>query len=301
VNHLLCFGFGFTAQHLARLLPRDQWRLTGTTRSREGLAAIAEQNVEGFVFQEMQTIPASVTHILASIPPGDKGDPVVLKFANQLARTFSWVAYLSTTGVYGDRQGGWVDEDSQLNPTSNRARRRVLAELQWQPFKAHVFRLPGIYGPGRSQLDAVRDGTARRIVKPGQIFSRIHVQDIADILAASIAKPNPGRIYNVADDEACPPQDVVAYAAELLGLTPPPEVPFESAHLSPMARSFYDDSKRVSNARIKQELGYQLKYPNYRLGLRALLHSQQAPRLAAPLGWNDDRNNLKLHLPARPN
>ena len=271
MKHLLCFGFGFTAQHLAKLLPRDQWRISGTTRSREGLADMAVQNVEGFIFEEMQTIPTSVTHMLASIPPAEKGDPVVLKFVGQLTHSFPWIAYLSTTGVYGDRQGGWVDEDSELNPTSDRARRRVLAEQQWQPFKAHVFRLPGIYGPGRSQLDSMRDGTARRIVKPGQIFSRIHVEDIAGILAASIARPNPGRIYNVADDEACPPQDVVAFAAELLGLPPPPEIPFDKADLSPMARSFYDDSKRVSNTRIKQELGYQLKYPNYRFGLRSLL------------------------------
>ncbi len=278
MNHLLCFGFGFTARHLAKLLPRDQWRISGTTRSREGLADMAVQNVEGFIFEEMQTIPASVTHILASIPPAEKGDPVVLKFAGQLTRPFPWLAYLSTTGVYGDRQGGWVDEDSELNPTSDRARRRILAEQQWQPFKAHVFRLPGIYGPARSQLDAVRDGTARRIVKPGQIFSRIHVEDIAGILAASIARPNPGRIYNVADDEACPPQDVVAYAAHLLGLPPPPEMPFDKANLSTMARSFYDDSKRVSNTRIKQELGYALKYPNYRVGLRALLPSTRHPR-----------------------
>jgi len=271
MNHLLCFGFGFTAQHLANLLPRDQWRISGTTRSREGLAAMTAQDVEGFIFDDLKDIFPSVTHILASIPPDEKGDPVVQKLAGQLARTFPWIAYLSTTGVYGDRQGGWVNEESELNPTSDRAHRRVLAEHQWRPYKAHIFRLPGIYGPGRSQLDAVRDGTARRIVKPGQIFSRIHVEDIAGILAASIAKSNPGRIYNVADDEACPPQDVVAYAAELLGLTPPPEIPFESAKLSSMARSFYDDSKRVSNTRIKQELGYLLKHPNYRLGLQSLL------------------------------
>ena len=271
MNHLFCFGFGFTAQYLARRLLRDQWRISGTTRSREGLAAIAAQNIEGFIFEEMQSIPASVTHIVTSIPPDETGDPVVQKFVGQLARPFPWLAYLSTTGVYGDRQGGWVDEESELKPTSDRARRRMLAEQQWQPFKAHVFRLPGIYGPGRSQIDAMRDGTARRIVKPGQIFSRIHVEDIAGVLAASIARPNPGRIYNVADDEACPPQDVVAYAAELLGVTPPPEVPFESANLSPMARSIYDDNKRVLNARIKRELGYVLKYPNYRLGLQSLL------------------------------
>jgi nucleoside-diphosphate-sugar epimerase len=269
MNHLFCFGFGFTAQHLAKILPRNEWRISGTTRNQQG---------EGLhIFSTLTEIPRDVTHILCSIPPDDQGDPVVRKFSTQLARPFQWIAYLSTTGVYGDRQGGWVDEESEIIPTSDRARRRVLAEAQWQPYGAHIFRLPGIYGPGRSQLDSIRDGTARRIVKPGQVFSRIHVEDIAGILAASIAQPHPGRIYNVADDEACPPQDVVAYAAGLLGVDPPPEIPFEGANLSAMARSFYDDSKRVSNARIKEELGYELKYPNYRVGLRALLPTIRHP------------------------
>ena len=271
MNHLFCFGFGFTAQHLAKLLPRGEWRVSGTVRRPDGLVSLAAQDVEGFIFDELSEIPASVTHILTSIPPDETGDLVVRKFAGQLSRPFQWVAYLSTTGVYGDRQGGWVDEESALQPTSERARRRLLAETQWLPFKAHIFRLPGIYGPGRSQLDAIRDGTARRIVKPSQIFSRIHVEDIAGILAASMARPNPGRVYNVADDEPCAPQDVVTYAAELLSMTPPPEIDFDNANLSAMARSFYDDSKRVSNLRIKQELGYVLKYPNYRAGLKALL------------------------------
>jgi nucleoside-diphosphate-sugar epimerase len=278
MKHLFCFGFGFTAQHLAKILPRDAWRISGTTRSAEGVADIVAHGASGHIFSALTEIPASVTHILASIPPDEKGDPAVQKFSNQLSRPFQWIAYLSTTGVYGDRQGGWVDEDSELNPGSDRARRRVLAEQQWQTYKAHVFRLPGIYGPGRSQLDALHDGSARRIVKRGQMFSRIHVEDIAGILAASIARPNPGRIYNVADDEACPPQDVVAYAADLLGMPPPPEVPFAEANLSPMARSFYDDNKRVSNARIKSELGYELRYPNYRAGLRALVPSIRQPR-----------------------
>ena len=271
MKHLFCLGFGFTAEHLAKILPRDEWRISGTTRSAEGLAAMAAQGVEGFIFDQLHDIPKSVTHVLASIPPDEKGDPAVQRFADVLARSLTWIAYLSTTGVYGDRQGGIVTEESELNPTSDRARRRVLAESQWRPFKAHIFRLPGIYGKGRSQLDSLRNGTAKRIVKQGQIFSRIHVEDIAGILAASMARPNPGRIYNVADDEPCPPQDVVTYAAELLGVSPPPEVAYELANLSPMARSFYDDSKRVSNARIKSELGYELKYPNYRVGLKALL------------------------------
>ena len=271
MRHLFCFGFGFTAKYLAKILPRDQWRISGTTRKSEGLVAMAMVDVHGYIFNQLQNIPSSVTHILASIPPDEKGDPVVQKFADQLAQHFAWTAYLSTTGVYGDRHGGVVTEESELAPTSDRAKRRVLAESQWQAFNAHIFRLPGIYGKGRSQLDALREGTAKRIVKPGQIFSRIHVEDIAGLLAASIARPNAGRIYNVADDEPCPPQDVVAYAAELLGMKPPPEVAYENAELSPMAQSFYDDSKRVSNTRMKDELVYVLKYPNYRVGLKALL------------------------------
>ena len=277
MNHLLCFGFGFTAATLAKQLDRKQWRISGTSRSGSGLAEIAAQGVEALDYNTLSEIPASVTHILSSVPPNEQGDPIVAKFTAQLARSFKWVAYLSTTGVYGDRRGGWVDEDSALAPNVARAHLRVLAEQQWQPFNTHIFRLPGIYGPGRSQLDALRDGTAKRVIRAGQIFSRIHVEDIAGVLAASLAKPNPGRIYNVADDEPCPPQDVVLYAAKLLGIQPPPEIPIEQANLSAMARSFYEDSKRVSNARIKSELGYSLRYPNYRIGLTAVLNNSPHP------------------------
>jgi len=269
MNHLLCLGFGFTAQHLAARLVGQDWKISGTSRA--STALMAEQGVTGYLFHELQEIPSHVTHILCSIPPDKDGCPAALKFAPQLSHPRAWTAYLSTTGVYGNHDGGWVDEDTPLTPNSDRAARRVLAEQQWQPYKAHIFRLPGIYGPGRSQLDSVQDSTARRVIKDNQIFSRIHVEDIAAILEASINKPNPGRIYNVADDEPCPPQDVVAFAAKLLGLEPPPEIRFEDANLSPMARSFYDDSKRVSNKRIKQELGVRLKYPDYREGLRAIL------------------------------
>ena len=271
MKHLLCFGFGFTAEHLAKILPRDEWRISGTARTVDGVGHMASVGVNGFAFDQLDEIPPDITHILCSIPPDEHGCPAALKFHAQLQRPFQWTAYLSTTGVYGNHDGGWVDEETPVTPSSARARRRVLAEQQWQEFGAHIFRLPGIYGPGRSQLDAVKDGTARRIIKLNQIFSRIHVEDIASILAASIAEPNTGRVYNVADDEPCPPQDVVAYAAQLLGVAPPPEIKFEEANLSTMARSFYDDSKRVSNARIKAELGVALKYPNYRVGLKALL------------------------------
>jgi nucleoside-diphosphate-sugar epimerase len=274
MNHLLCFGFGLTAQTLASLLPRDQWKISGTTRNEKGLAAIAAQDVTPVRFDQLHHVPDDVTHILSSVPPDENGDPVLARFASDLqTRNPKWVAYLSTTGVYGDHQGGWVDEQTPLTPQSARARRRVEAEGVWQALglPLHIFRLPGIYGPGRNQLVSVLDGTARRIVKPGHVFCRIHVEDIAGVLLASINAPNPGQIYNVTDDEPCPPQDVVAYAAKLLELEPPPEIPLAEARLTGMAASFYAESKRVSNARIKQELSYQLRYPTYREGLVALL------------------------------
>jgi nucleoside-diphosphate-sugar epimerase len=190
----------------------------------------------------------------------------------------TWVGYLSTTGVYGDRGGAWVDEADAVAPTMARTRRRVAAEGHWlaSGLPVHIFRLAGIYGPGagRNALDAVRGGRARRIVKTGQVFGRVHVDDIVQVLRASIARPNPGAIYNVADDEPAPPQDVIAFACQLLGVAPPPEMPFEAAELSPMARSFYADNRRVCNARIKRELGIKLRYPTYRDGLRVILEQE---------------------------
>ena len=217
---------------------------------------------------------ACTTHILSSVPPGPAGDPVLSFHAADIAaiETLEWVGYLSTTGVYGDRGGDWVDEASELRPTGERGRRRVAAEAGWRGLETdaavQLFRLAGIYGPGRSALDTVRGGQARRIVKPGQVFSRIHVDDIANVLRASIDKPNAGAAYNVCDDEPAPPQEVIAYACDLLGVAPPPEIPFEDAALSDMAKSFYRDNKLVSNDRIKKELGVVLKWPNYRDALR---------------------------------
>ncbi len=219
------------------------------------------------------------THLLGSVPPDGEGDAVLDHHAADIAglRGLAWAGYLSTTGVYGNRDGGWVDETSELRPTGPRQRRRAEAEARWLALwrehgvPVHVFRLAGIYGPGRSALEAVRAGTARRVHKPGQVFSRIHVDDIVAVLRASMARPHPGAVYNVCDDEPAPPEDVIAYAAELLGVAPPPLVPFEEAELSPMARSFYADNKRVRNERIKAELGVRLRYPDYRAGLRALL------------------------------
>jgi nucleoside-diphosphate-sugar epimerase len=216
-----------------------------------------------------------VTHVLTSIAPTDAGDPVLLNAAEILAKApdLHWVGYLSTTGVYGDQGGGWVDETTPPAPGTARGKARLDAEKAWKNtgLPVHVFRLAGIYGPGRGPFEKVLNGTARRIIKPGQVFSRIHVDDIAQVLEASINRPDPGRVYNLCDDDPAPPQDVLAHAAALLGMPPPPEVAFDDADLSRMARSFYAESKRVRNDRIKQELGVELIHPDYRSGLAAIL------------------------------
>jgi nucleoside-diphosphate-sugar epimerase len=217
---------------------------------------------------------AMATHILASAAPDGSGDPFLHASLDQIrAARPEWVGYLSTTAVYGDHQGAWVDEVTPVNPQSARAVSRVLAERQWLAtgLPAHIFRLAGIYGPGRGPFEKVRDGSARRIIKPGQVFSRIHLTDIAATLEASIRHPNPGRIYNVCDNDPAPPEDVLSFAAALLGLPDPPEVAYEDADMTPMARSFYAESKKVRNDRIRQELGVTLTYPSYREGLAGLL------------------------------
>lgn len=269
--HLFCFGLGYSAVALALRLVKQGWTVNGTSRSgSDGTLA----------FDGTKPIPPSsfdgITHLLISVPPGEAGDPVLNCHRADLARIaprLSWAGYLSTTGVYGDRHGEWVDEASPLQPTTARGARRLAAETAWRELglPLHIFRLAGIYGPGRNQLVSLLEGTAKRIVKQGQIFSRIHVADIAGVLEASMARPNPGQAYNVCDDEPCPPQDVVTFAARLLKMPPPPEIPFDAAELSPMAKSFYAESKRVTNRRIRDELGYRLIYPSYREGLTALL------------------------------
>ena len=273
-SSLFCFGLGYSARALADRLRARGWAVTGTSREGAG---------ETIAFDGGRDLPGDaldgVTHLLVSAPPDERGDPVLRRCRDELAaraQQLAWVGYLSTTGVYGDHGGGWVDEETPRAPLSERARRRVEAEDAWLALQrdngvpVHLFRLAGIYGPGRNQIEALLERRAKRIVKPNQVFSRIHVSDVAGVLQASMARPCPGRAYNVADDEPAPPQDVVAFAAELLGRPAPPEVPFEEAELSPMARSFYSESKRVSNRRIRQELGYELTYPTYREGLTAL-------------------------------
>jgi nucleoside-diphosphate-sugar epimerase len=274
-RHLLCFGLGYSARVLAGRLRDSGWRVTGTSRDP------SEPDCLCFDRDHPLTSAAftGVTHILVSIPPDEAGDPVLDRHGVDIAALpgLVWLGYLSTTGVYGDRAGAWVDERSELRPSGTRGRRRVAAEAGWLDLwrrrgaPAHIFRLAGIYGPGRAPFGALRAGTAQRIDKPGQVFSRIHVDDLASVLIASIARPRPGAIYNICDDEPAAPEAVVAHAASLLGLPALPLVPFEAAALSPMARSFWDDNKRVSNALLKEELGVALRHPNYRAGLAAIL------------------------------
>ncbi|MBI4183497.1 MAG: SDR family oxidoreductase [Proteobacteria bacterium] len=290
-ERLFCFGFGYSAEALARGLRARGWRVAGTSRSEEKLARMSAAGFESFVFDRARPLAdpegalAGTTHLLVSVPPDEAGDPVLARHAAEIAglRSLAWAGHLSTTGVYGDTGGAVVDETSAPAPASARSRRRAEAEEAWlhlwrkRGVPVHVFRLAGIYGPGRSALDQVRAGRARRIDKPGQLFSRVHVDDIAGVLTASITRPRPGAIYNVCDDEPAPQAEVVAFACRLLGIEPPPVVPFDeaAAEMGPMARSFWAESRRVSNARIKRELGVTLLYPTYREGLAAILKAER--------------------------
>lgn len=276
---LLSFGHGYSAQALERILLPQDWRIIGTTRSEDKAASLMARGVEPRIWPGADMAPAldAATHLLISASPDDGSDPVLDALHDDIAARagqFAWVGYLSTTGVYGDHDGDWVDESTPLTPATKRGQARVAAEAAWQAIPGlplHIFRLAGIYGPGRGPFAKVRNGTARRIIKDGQVFSRTHVADIGRVLAASIRQPNPGTIYNVCDDDPAPPQDVIAYAAELLGLPVPEAVRFDDAEMTPMARSFYAESKKVRNDRIKEELGVDLLFPDYRSGLRALL------------------------------
>ena len=276
---LLSFGHGFSARALATRLVPQGWRIIGTTRSADKCDAIAATGVEPVVWPgtDLQPYLDLADHLLLSAAPGAEGDPVLATMSGQImaaASRMKWVGYLSTTGVYGDHQGEWVDEDTPLTPATKRGQARVEAEAAWRAIPdlpLHIFRLAGIYGPGRGPFAKVRAGTARRIIKEGQVFSRIHVEDIAQALELSIARPDPGAIYNLCDDDPAPPQDVIGHAAELLGLPLPPAEDFETAEMTPMARSFYAESKKVRNDRIKRDLGWKPAYPDYRSGLAAML------------------------------
>lgn len=279
MSTLLSLGHGYSARALARLLVPQGWRVIGTTRSPAKAEAFRAEGVEPLLWPgDLGPALAGATHILASAAPDAQGDPFLQAVPDLAKAKAGWVGYLSTTGVYGDHQGGWVDETTPLTPQSDRGRQRVVAEGQWLAtgLPVHIFRLAGIYGPGRGPFEKVRDGTARRIIKPGQVFSRIHVDDIARVLQASIHRPNPGAAYNVCDDNPCPPEEVIGHAAHLLGLPEPHAVTFAEVEptMTPMARGFYQESKRVRNDRIKDELGVQLLYPDYPQGLAALLREE---------------------------
>lgn len=286
-KRLFFAGYGYTAQALKRRLDGAGWRFAGSTRSAERAASLEANGVAPTVWagdaaMDFETL-AAASHLLVSAPPGEAGCPVLVHGARAIAESggLRWIGYCSTNGVYGDHEGGWVDEDAPLRATSPRARRRIAAEEAWRAFASArgidlvIFRLPGIYGPGRSAFDSLRDGSARRVVKPGQVFSRAHVDDIAAAIAAAIDRPQAHDLYNIADDEPAPPQDVVEYAARLLGVAPPPLVAFEEADLSEMAKSFYADNKRVSNARMKDALAVSLRYPTYREGLEGILAAEK--------------------------
>lgn len=284
MKHLFCFGLGYSAAALARRLTTEGWTVSGTSSTPAGVAALERDGFSAHLFDGSQpsfavrSELARASHVLVSVPPHAAGDPVLRHHARDIgeSKSIEWIGYLSTIGVYGDHRGAWVDESTPPHPKSERSRFRVAAENDWLELarcsgkRTQIFRLAGIYGPGRSPIDNVREGTARRIVKPGQVFNRIHVEDIAAILSAAMAGRGTETIYNVTDDEPAAPQDVVAFAAALLGVAPPPEMSFAEAGLSPMAASFYAENKRVRNERVKRDLGIALIYPTFREGLRAL-------------------------------
>jgi nucleoside-diphosphate-sugar epimerase len=283
------FGMGYsslaTAHAMHEIIDKDV-PIAGTTRTEEGVERLAESPYRLHVFDGIKpgaTLGADLskaTHVVLSIPPNDDGDPALNLHADDLtaARDLQWLCYFSTVGVYGDFSGEWIDESATTRPLNKRSRQRVEVEQSWREFAAKrgipllVLRLAGIYGPGRSSFDKLREGTARRIVKPGQVFNRIHVDDIGRITALA-AQQKLGGTFNLSDDEPAPPQDLVEYAARLMGVPVPPGIPFESAQMTEMARSFYSDNKRVSNKAIKAALSTELTYPNYRVGLDAIFRT----------------------------
>ena len=272
--HLFIFGFGYTASFVAKAALAQGWQVSGTTRDPAKAAQMQATGVIPVILTDT-TAPdlSQITHLLSSVPPTADGDPILQAHGGAItaASQLQWIGYLSTTGVYGDHQGAWVDETTPCHPTSPRSQWRLVAEQAWQalPLPAHIFRLAGIYGPGRNVIEELIRGTARRIDKPGHVFNRIHVEDIAQALLASMAQPQPGEIYNLADDEPASSRAVVEYAAKLLGIEPPPLEDYATANLSEKARSFYEECKRVKIEKLKQSLALQLKFSSYREGLVA--------------------------------
>jgi nucleoside-diphosphate-sugar epimerase len=282
---LFGFGLGYSAQTLVREHGAHFSQISGTVRSAEKAASLRAVGIEAYAYAggepgpELQAALKRADGLLVSAAPDEKGDPMLRQWDQALHRAdaLKIVVYLSTVGVYGDYGGHWIDETDAPNPLSERGQRRIRAENVWSDFGirkgvgVQLHRLAGIYGPGRSVLDDLKEGTARRIIKPGQVFNRIHVSDIAGASMAGLMHPHISGAFNICDDEPCPPQDVVCFAASLLGIAPPPEVPFENAQLSEMGRSFYSESKRCANRKLKAVLGYQFRFPTYREGLQSLL------------------------------
>lgn len=272
MNVLLAFGLGYSAEALANNLAKDNWQIFGTSRTKAGAAKISELGYRGYVFDDLAPVSLPErAHWLISIPPDQEGCPVIRRFAQNVSRAAS-VTYLSTTGVYGNLDGGWAFEWTKVNPIRQRSINRVTAESQWLDlFKAAtIVRLPGIYGPNRNSFDRIRLGTAKRIDKPGQIFSRIHVDDLASGLKAILSTSKSSGVVNLTDDHPAPQANVIAYSAQIIGADVPPLQSFHSADLSPIAKEFYSESKRVSNARAKSLLGWKPQFPSFREGIAEL-------------------------------
>jgi nucleoside-diphosphate-sugar epimerase len=291
MNTLLALGFGYSASAIAAQLSGPEWRIFGTARDEGGMCRVAVRGHRAIGFdgiepsRSLHSVLRETTHLLLSAPPGDEGDPLLHLHRDDLeaARELDWIGYLSTIGVYGDHQGAWVDETTPPTPGSARSKLRLQAENAWIEFaeaqgvSLQIFRLAGIYGPGRNALERLIAGQERRIDKPEQVFNRIHLADIVAVIGAGIRAGAISGVFNVTDDEPAAPQEVIAFAAELLGMEPPPLIPWDEAELSSMARSFYLETKRVRNRRIKDMLGVTLTYPTYREGLRALA-AEMRPR-----------------------
>lgn len=278
---MFIFGAGYTAGYLSKKLTAQGWTVYGTTRSQERFDEIAQSGAHPLLIDDSTVSErlSACSHVLISAGPSEYGDQTLTDYRSVFVENrFEWVGYLSTTGVYGGTEGEWVDEETPLHPTTTRGQQRKSAEEAWSEvpnLPLHIFRLAGIYGPGRGPFSKVKSGKAQRIIKKDQVFSRIHVEDIVQVLCASIAAGTYCGVYNVCDNYPAPPQDVIRYAAELLGLPIPPAIAFEDANLSPMGKSFYAENKRVANERIKSELGISLKYPDYKAGLNALVRLEE--------------------------
>lgn len=285
-KRLFIFGLGYSGLEIARLAKTQGWTVAGTVTGTEKARRLGADGIEAHVFDGTAPLPAAAfgdsSHVVCTIAPGKAGDPA-LRLCGPLLKRAPWLGYLSTTGVYGDHGGGWVDEETPPRPGQPRSLERLAAERGWQAMaleagaRLAIFRLPGIYGPGRSTLDQVMAGTARRIDKPGQFFSRAHVADIATAVVKAMTTPHANGLYNIADDLPVATGEVVAFACELLGLPVPPLIPWAEAAptMSDMARSFYSESRRVRNDKMKRELGVVLAYPTYREGLTAILKARR--------------------------